>query len=108
MHDSIIAIMLGRLGMSVDASIRAYKALGKKAFTPKHILSMPAPPKGCYSATALEEAIKHVIKEQCHEDGCRGAQNKVDICKHENKLFRDKTCGKTYVNRESGSVPQLR
>ena len=107
MHDSIIAIMLGRLGMSVDASIRAYKALGKKAFTPKHPLSLPAAPKGYYSATALEEAIKHVIKEQCQKDGCRGAQNKVHTCKHEDKLFRDQTCGKTYVNCESGFVPPL-
>ena len=81
--------MLGRLGMSVDAAIRAYKDVGQKAFTPKRQFSLPAPPKGLYSAIALEEAIKKVIKEQCQEQGCAGAPDKSLTCRHDGKLFRD-------------------
>lgn len=98
---SIIAIMLGRLGMSVNACIRAYRSLAEKAFTPKHWISLPSSPKGNYSATALEDAIKHVIREQCQEKECLAQRQKdpakVLSCTHSEKLFRAGNCCKTYV-----------
>ncbi|KAF7539794.1 hypothetical protein G7054_g1901 [Neopestalotiopsis clavispora] len=57
----IIAIMLGRLGMSVDECIRAYDRVGEAAFTPKSGFRF-ASPKGAFSATALEAAIKEVVR----------------------------------------------
>jgi hypothetical protein len=89
--------MLGRLGMSVNDAIQAYRDVGQKAFTPKRFFSLPAPPKGLYSATALEEAIKKVIKEQCQQEGCVGALDKSRTCKHEGELFRERSACKTWV-----------
>jgi hypothetical protein len=87
--------MLGRLGMSVGAAIQAYRDMGRKAFTPKRRFALPAPPRGLYSARALEEAIKKVVKEQCQEEGCVGAPDKSRTCPHEDRLFRDQSACKT-------------
>jgi hypothetical protein len=90
----IIAIMLGRLQMSVDECIRAYKKVARQAFTPKGLggFSLPARPTGAFSATALENAIKDVIAHQCKEDACRDGS-----CQHTGKLFRDGACCNTWV-----------
>ncbi|KAH8201376.1 hypothetical protein TruAng_004459 [Truncatella angustata] len=53
----IIAIMLGRLSMTVNECIQAYDKVGQAAFTPKWRFPSPAPPRGAYSARALEDAI---------------------------------------------------
>ncbi|GIZ44722.1 hypothetical protein CKM354_000791300 [Cercospora kikuchii] len=92
----IIAIMLGRLEMSVEAAIEAYKELGKKAFTPKRMFSAPASPKGYYSATKLEEAAEHVVRAQCHEETCTHSHG-THSCTHEDELFREKNSCKTAV-----------
>jgi hypothetical protein len=89
--------MLGRLGMSVGVAIQAYKNMGPKAFTPKRRFSLPAPPRGLYSATALKKAIKFVITEQCQEEACVGAPDKSRTCKHQEKLFREHSTCKTCV-----------
>ncbi|KAJ2988984.1 hypothetical protein NUW58_g3700 [Xylaria curta] len=97
----IIAIMLGRLGMTVDECIRAYENVGRAAFTPKLTLLPFAPPKGAFSATALEAAVKKVVKDNCTEAQCvtqrRQGQPTVDTCPHEDLGFRDTTCTKTVV-----------
>ena len=93
--------MLGRLGMSVDACTRAYRTLAEKAFTLKGWLQLPASPRGAYSASALEDAIKQVIQEQCQQEQCQPRQqkdpSKTKACVHINQLFRDTTCCKTFV-----------
>jgi hypothetical protein len=86
----IIAIMLGRLQMSVDECIREYKEMAKEAFTRKRGLQFPARPTGAFSASALEKALKTVIAKQCKEEGCSDRS-----CQHTDKLFRDDTCCKT-------------
>jgi patatin-like phospholipase/acyl hydrolase len=86
----IIAIMLGRLQMSVDECIRAYKKVAKQAFTPRQILQFPMRPTGKFSASALEDAIKQVIADQCKEGACRARP-----CQHTDKLFRDDACCNT-------------
>jgi patatin-like phospholipase/acyl hydrolase len=97
----IIAIMLGRLGMTVDECIRAYENIGQAAFTPKRTLLPIAPPKGAFSAKALEAAVKKVVKDNCTEPQCvtqrSQGQPTVDTCPHEDLRLRDTTCTKTYV-----------
>ncbi|KAH8900639.1 FabD/lysophospholipase-like protein, partial [Thozetella sp. PMI_491] len=71
----IIAIMLGRLRMTVDECIRAYKEVAQQAFTPKRTAILPARPTGAFSAKALEAAIKRTIKEHCINPGCVSRRN---------------------------------
>ncbi|KAK6850534.1 hypothetical protein PG987_000168 [Apiospora arundinis] len=97
----IIAIMLGRLGMTVDECIRAYKNVGRAAFTPKWTFLPIAPPKGAFSATALEGAIKRVVREHCTEPICimqrRQGRPTADTCPHNDLRLRDATCTKTVI-----------
>ncbi|KAL1972818.1 hypothetical protein VTN31DRAFT_6360 [Thermomyces dupontii] len=97
----IIAIMLGRLRMTVDECIRAYRNVAQQVFTSKRTAILPGRPSGAFSATALEEAIKQTIREYCVEAECvaRRSQGKqtIESCKHSDMLFRDQTCTKTAV-----------
>lgn len=66
---SLIALMLGRLRMSVDDAIQAYAKLSKKVFSQtKNGLA----PDGRYKASNLEDAVKTIIKEH-------GDDTKVEI-----------------------------
>lgn len=98
---SIIAIMLGRLGMTVDECIKAYRRVAQKAFTPKRPSLIPARPTGAYSAEALEAAVKQVVKEHCVEARCVARRTQglstVYTCPHGEMGFRDISCTKTYV-----------
>lgn len=61
----LIAIMLGRLRMTVDECIRDYRALSTKVFTRKHrLLSIRGHLQGRYDSKALEEAIKDVVQSR--------------------------------------------
>jgi hypothetical protein len=64
---SIIAIMLGRLGMTVMNCLKAYKQMAERAFTPvKSKLTAwahPAPPKGKFSGESLADAVKDIVEE---------------------------------------------
>lgn len=95
--------MLGRLRMSVNECIRAYKRVAQRAFTPKPKGRLPMPPKGEFSATALEEVIKETIREFCAEAECvaerhRG-QSTATSCPHTEAVLYDSTCTKTYDDR---------
>ncbi|KAI1172576.1 acyl transferase/acyl hydrolase/lysophospholipase [Nemania sp. FL0916] len=97
----IIAIMLGRLRMTVDECIRAYSKVAQIAFTSKRTTFLPAAPEGAYSARALESAIKQTVREYCVEPQCveqrRQGSSTVDSCPHEGALFRDPSCTKTAI-----------
>lgn len=117
----IIAIMLGRLHMTVDECIQAYRDLAKSAFslksrskspsrfkqkmasmfTTRSTLDILASSSPMFSAVCLENAVKLVIKSFCVEAECKSRREKglstAGTCPHENMLFRDKTCTKTYV-----------
>ncbi|KAL1976590.1 hypothetical protein VTN31DRAFT_2872 [Thermomyces dupontii] len=121
----IIAIMLGRLRMTVDECIRAYRDLGKRAFSwesPPSSLrkfrrkvatiftSMSTPDvlissSSMFSARCLEDAMKLIVKTFCVEAECKSrrqrGQSTARTCPHENMLFRDKTCTKTYVSNRT-------
>ncbi|KAL2887646.1 Patatin/Phospholipase A2-like protein [Ceratocystis lukuohia] len=77
---SVIAIMLGRMGMSVDECIRAYTKFSKKAFHRKmSILGSTS----AFSATKFNNAIKTAIQDH--------GGNPEDL------LFCDPSCTKTAV-----------
>ncbi|KXH59138.1 phosphorylase superfamily protein, partial [Colletotrichum salicis] len=96
----IIAIMLGRMGMTVNECILQYREVAQKAFTPKRTTLLPASTKGAFSATALEEAIKTTCKKFCTSLDCvhrRQVGNTPNgTCSHDME-FRDDTCTKTVV-----------
>ncbi|KAI0403728.1 acyl transferase/acyl hydrolase/lysophospholipase [Xylaria palmicola] len=93
--------MLGRLGMTVDECIRAYENVGRAAFTPKLTFLPIAPPKGAFSAKALEAAVKKVVRGNCTERQCvtkrRQGQPTVDTCPHDNLMLQDTRCTKTVI-----------
>ncbi|KAL1974583.1 hypothetical protein VTN31DRAFT_4787 [Thermomyces dupontii] len=97
----IIAIMLGRLGMTVDECIRAYRKVAQQAFIRKSSSLFPARHSGAFSARALEDAIKQVIREFCPEPDCiarrRRGQPTIDTCPHSNTVFRHQECVRTVV-----------
>ena len=78
--------------MSADKCFRAYKTLAESAFTLRKdsFFHLPARPTGAISATALEEAIKTVVVEQCRKGVCdSGNLSAAEM------FFRDETCCKT-------------
>ncbi|KAL8383280.1 hypothetical protein RB595_006844 [Gaeumannomyces hyphopodioides] len=97
----IIAIMLGRLGMSVDECIRAYRKVAERAFTPKRTTLLPASPSGAFSAKALEAAIRDTIKEYCVAPECatrrRAGHSTAATCTHSETELRDTSCTDTVV-----------
>jgi len=96
----IIAIMLGRLRMTVDECIRAYKKVAQQAFTLKRTSILPARPTGAFSAKALEAAVKQTIMEFCVESQCVARRSRGELtaeaCPHSEIGFPDGSCTKTY------------
>ncbi|CEI60191.1 unnamed protein product [Fusarium venenatum] len=96
---SIIAIMLGKLGMTVDECIRAYKKVAQQAFTPKSRSIIPGPPNGAFSAKQLEAAIKQTVREHCMDPVCveqrKRGRDTAGTCPHGEMQFRDDSCTKT-------------
>jgi hypothetical protein len=105
---SIIAIMLGRLRMTVDECIRAYKKVAQQAFTLKRTSILPARPTGAFSAKALEAAIKETIEEFCIEPQCVSrrspGQSTAGACPHSEIGFRNELCTKTYGPTSVNSI----
>ncbi|KAK7397938.1 hypothetical protein QQX98_012692 [Neonectria punicea] len=104
----IIAIMLGRLGMTVDECIRAYLKMAERAFTRKWTALLPASPGGAFSATKLEEAIRDTVKEFCPMSECvarrradgllqPACESTASTCTHGEVEFRDRSCTATVV-----------
>lgn len=97
----IIAIMLGRLGMSVDECIRVYQKMAEWAFTRKRTAKsiLPSAPK--FSANALEAAMREAVKEFCPMPECvaqrRGGGSSSSTCSHDDAQFRDDACTATLV-----------
>ncbi|KAL1993077.1 hypothetical protein VTN49DRAFT_3834 [Thermomyces lanuginosus] len=117
----IIAIMLGRLQMTVDECIKAYRELAKSAFslksrskspsrfkermafklTSRSNLDVPSSSSPAFSAMTLENAMKSIIRSFCADPECKNRRDQghstAGTCPHEDMLFRDKTCTKTVV-----------
>ncbi|PHH51169.1 Vegetative incompatibility protein HET-E-1 [Ceratocystis fimbriata CBS 114723] len=93
----IIAIMLGRLKMTLHQSIEAYKSLAETVLRPEPTNLSIESPEARFAQ--VETAIKRVIRENCGETQCveqrlRGSPT-ADTCPHEDTLFRDKHSTKT-------------
>jgi hypothetical protein len=58
----IIALMLGRLRMSVDEAIKCYGAISQEVFSNPNFVSIGRGSK--FSAAKLERAIKRVVQEK--------------------------------------------
>ncbi|KAL2890556.1 Vegetative incompatibility protein HET-E-1 [Ceratocystis lukuohia] len=96
----IIAIMLGRLKMSIAQSLEEYKILASEVFVPQ-----PTPSSGipvsAFSAARLEAAIKRMIRNNCTDPSC--LQRKSDghmtstdtTCPHGDMPLADENCTKT-------------
>ncbi|KAI1092459.1 acyl transferase/acyl hydrolase/lysophospholipase [Rostrohypoxylon terebratum] len=97
----IIAIMLGRLGMSVDECIRVYDRVAEAAFAPKRRLGNPLSSKGAFSSNALATVIKQVVRDFCTDDLCVARRSRgkptTNTCDHVDLEFRSRSCTKTVV-----------
>lgn len=61
---SLLAIMLGRLQMTVDECIEAYAALSDKVFQKRrHRLTLKGKVQGRFDSSELERTIKSIIKQ---------------------------------------------
>ncbi|KXX77753.1 Calcium-independent phospholipase A2-gamma [Madurella mycetomatis] len=93
--------MLGRLRMTVDECIRAYRSMAERAFTPKRMTLLPASPSGAFSAKALEAAIRDTVKEFYPVAECvarrAGGHSTASTCVHGEAEFRDPSCTSTVV-----------
>jgi len=100
----IIAIMLGRLGMTVDECIQAYRKFAPRAFNPNLTPICFATLMGAFSTfltKALEARVKQTIREFCTEAECvaqrRQGQTTVKSCPHSEIEFHSWACTKTAV-----------
>jgi hypothetical protein len=91
--------MLGRLGMTVDECIGAYRRMAERAFTPKRTNFVPASPSGAFSARALETAIRDAVQEFCPAAECEARRadghSTASTCEHSEAQFRDPSCTAT-------------
>ena len=61
----LIAIMLGRLQMTVDECISAYTSLSDKVFEKKsHRINIKGKIQGRFDSSALEEAVKDILLDR--------------------------------------------
>ncbi|KAL2885585.1 Vegetative incompatibility protein HET-E-1 [Ceratocystis lukuohia] len=96
----IIAIMLERLQMNVDESIKAYKKLSDTGFCEERSIFKRS--KYGFSDKKLEAAIKVAIQENCCEASCveqrRGRTTSAPSnCTHGDLCFYEENCVKTAV-----------
>jgi hypothetical protein len=63
--DSLIAVMLGRLRMTVGEAITAYLSLSNRVFQKKaHRVTVKGKIQGRFDSDELARAIKEVVKQQ--------------------------------------------
>lgn len=95
----LIALMLGRLRMSVDESIREYQYLAKTAFQPKSSIKSWFNVGTLYPVEKLEDSVKLVIAR---------SPNPNDFGLKENESSRATTTRSAIVVVQGGSIePQL-
>ncbi|RBA13412.1 pfs [Fusarium proliferatum] len=82
----MIAIMLGRLRMTVDECIDAYTSLSNKVFEKKsHRIKINGQLQGRFDSTALEQAVKQTLADSGHSKDallkdCSDGACKVLVC----------------------------
>ncbi|KAL8765444.1 MAG: hypothetical protein Q9209_007471 [Squamulea sp. 1 TL-2023] len=77
----LIAIMLGRLKMSIDECIHAYLSLSERIFQKRHRIKTNGKIQGRFDSTELERAIKEVITKQGLDENALLQAETNDACK---------------------------
>lgn len=78
----LIAIMLGRLQMTVDECITAYTSLCNNVFKKKrHRVRINGRLQGRFDAAALELAIKQILTETGHDENALLKNPSATACK---------------------------
>ncbi|KAG7410244.1 Phospholipase A I [Fusarium oxysporum f. sp. raphani] len=78
----LIAIMLGRLRMTVDECIVAYTSLSNMVFEKKrHRSKINGQLQGRFDATALEQAVKKILVENGHDEEALLKDSSDGACK---------------------------
>lgn len=78
----LIAIMLGRLRMTVDECIAAYASLSRKVFEKKgHRARLDGRLQGRYDAKALEQAVQQILAENGHDKDALLKDSSDGACK---------------------------
>ena len=72
----LIALLLGRLRMTIDKAIACYISLTEKVFSSTQIGS-----DGKFSSKALEDALKKIMDEECGNPAERIMDNYPSACK---------------------------
>ncbi|KAH7119390.1 acyl transferase/acyl hydrolase/lysophospholipase [Dactylonectria estremocensis] len=68
----LIAIMLGRLRMTIDECITAYTSLSDKVFEKKsHRVKINGQFQGRFDTAALEQAVKQILVDNGHGEDLR-------------------------------------
>ncbi|KAL1892639.1 hypothetical protein Sste5346_006924 [Sporothrix stenoceras] len=107
----LIAIMLGRLQMTVDECIEAYTSLSDKVFEKKsHRVKINGKLQGRFDTAELEETIKRILRARnLHEDELLkdiGAPCKVFVCAT-SKQTSDTVCLASYRSPRSDNSDLL-
>lgn len=81
--DSLIAIMLGRLSMTVDECLKAYKSLAGRVFGHPRLLHMRNSlwPKDKYNGKILESVIEDIVKQREGSSSAAFPQRNEDMCR---------------------------
>ncbi len=78
----LIAIMLGRLKMSIDDCIDAYLSLSDRVFQKKrHRVTVKGDIQGRFDSEELAKAVKEVVAAQELEEDALLKDDSVDACK---------------------------
>jgi predicted acylesterase/phospholipase RssA len=105
----LIAVMLGRLQMTVQECMTAYYKLAESIFSGNSVQKAfaTATTGACYSGDALEKAIKAVVKDKIGDEnavmldgGVNGCKVFVAACRADDLNNEIATHLRTYVNRE--------
>ena len=89
----LIAIMLGRMKMSIDECMAAYKELSDQVFRRAHLLpvTLSGRVRGKYDSNALEKAVKRYLAQKSLPENCL----LQDISQAKCKVFVCATSGST-------------
>ncbi|KAL1994544.1 hypothetical protein VTN49DRAFT_2014 [Thermomyces lanuginosus] len=113
----IIAIMLGRLRMTIDECIKEYRDFARQAFTAKSTLKSKVKIASIFTPRLASDASISVLSgvlchgpRECHEviikeffveEQCKRRRDQgestAETCPHEGMPFQDRTCTKAVV-----------
>jgi len=94
----LIAILLGRLGLTVDECHKFYYFLARHGFQSKKSSRLVSILRGLdrnLSSKALEDAIAAIVQQQCKDESCRNILLLRKDCPHASFSFAKENACKT-------------